>query len=54
VAMYMREADGEDPWAPVAIGSRVALGLAAGLVLALGVYPAPVLTWARAAARSLL
>jgi NADH-quinone oxidoreductase subunit N len=54
VAMYMRETHGEDPWAPVAIGSRVALGLAAGLVLALGVYPAPVLTWARAAARSLL
>ena len=54
VAMYMREAPGDDPWAPVATGARLALGLSAGLVLALGVYPAPVLSWAKAAARSLL
>lgn len=54
VAMYMREAPAEDPWLGVGMGARVALGIAAASVLALGVYPSLVLTWARAAARSLL
>jgi hypothetical protein len=32
----------------------MALGLSAAVVLVLGVYPGPVLAWARVAARSLL
>ena len=54
VAMYMREPDGDDAWAPVGAGSALALGLVAAVVLVLGVYPGPVLAWAREAARSLL
>ncbi len=54
VAMYMREPLGEDAWAPVPPSAGLALGLAAAVVLALGVHPEPVLTWARLAARSLL
>jgi NADH-quinone oxidoreductase subunit N len=54
VAMYMREPDGDDAWAPVGAGSALALGLATAVVLVLGVYPGPVLGWAREAARSLV
>jgi NADH-quinone oxidoreductase subunit N len=54
VAMYMREPEGEDTWAPVSPAASVALGVSAGLTLVLGVYPAPVLALARLAARSLL
>jgi NADH-quinone oxidoreductase subunit N len=54
VAMYMREPAGEDVWAPVSVPSGVALAVSALVVLGLGVYPGPVLAWARLAARSLL
>ena len=54
VAMYMREPVGEDTWAPVAPAARLALGISVALTLALGIYPAPLLALARAAARSLL
>jgi NADH-quinone oxidoreductase subunit N len=54
VAMYMRDPVGEDVWAPVAPAARLALGISVALTLVLGIYPAPLLTLARAAARSLL
>ena len=54
VAMYMREPVGEDVWAPVSVPSGVALAVSVLVVLGLGVYPGPVLAWARLAARSLL
>jgi NADH-quinone oxidoreductase subunit N len=54
VAMYMRDPVGEDTWAPVAPAARLALGISVALTLVLGIYPAPLLTLARAAARSLL
>jgi NADH-quinone oxidoreductase subunit N len=54
VAMYMREPAGEDVWAPVGMASGLALAVAAAVTLGLGVYPAPLLQWARAAATSLL
>jgi NADH-quinone oxidoreductase subunit N len=54
VAMYMRDPVGEDPWGPVAPTARLALGISVVVTLALGVYPAPLLDLARAAARSLL
>ena len=54
VAMYMREPVGEDVWGPVGVPSAVALALSVLVVIGLGVYPGPVLTWARLAARSLL
>jgi NADH-quinone oxidoreductase subunit N len=54
VSMYMREPVGEDAWSPVAAPAGVALGVSVLVVLGLGVYPAPVLAWARLAARSLL
>jgi NADH-quinone oxidoreductase subunit N len=54
VTMYMREPEGEDTWAPVGPGAAVALGLSTAVVLFLGVYPGPVLAWARQAAQSLL
>jgi len=53
VAMYMREPVGEDDWSPVSPASAVALSVSAALTLLLGVWPAPVLTLARVAARSL-
>jgi len=54
VAMYMREPVGEDPWGRVGVPAGVALTLSVLVVLGLGVYPGPVLAWARIAARSLL
>jgi NADH-quinone oxidoreductase subunit N len=54
VAMYMREPLSEDNWARVAPASALALAFSVAVVLALGVYPAPVLELARRAARSLL
>jgi len=54
VAMYMRDPVGEDTWAPVSLASRLALGISVALTLFLGIYPAPLLDLARAAARSLL
>ena len=53
VAMYMREPVGDDVWAPIGIGAGVALVFTVIVVLVLGVYPGPVLAWARAAAASL-
>jgi NADH-quinone oxidoreductase subunit N len=54
VAMYMRDPVGEDAWAPVAPASAVALAFSVAVILGLGVYPGPVLDWARQAAQSLL
>jgi NADH-quinone oxidoreductase subunit N len=54
VAMYMREPLGEDTWARVSPSASVALAVSAAVTLAFGIYPAPVLTLARLAARSLL
>jgi NADH-quinone oxidoreductase subunit N len=54
VAMYMRPPVGEDGWSPVGAAAGVALAVSAAVVLILGVYPGPVLAWARIAARSLL
>jgi NADH-quinone oxidoreductase subunit N len=54
VAMYMREPVGEDDWSPVSPAAALALAVSAGLTLLLGVWPAPVLTLARLAARSLM
>jgi NADH-quinone oxidoreductase subunit N len=53
VAMYMREPVAADAWAPVAGASTLGLAVAAAVVLGLGVYPGPVLGWARLAAQSL-
>jgi NADH-quinone oxidoreductase subunit N len=54
VMMYMHEPVGEDRWARVSPGAAFALALAAAVTLAFGVWPAPVLTLARQAARSLI
>jgi len=54
VAMYMREPVGADEWSPVSPTSALALGVSVGLTLLLGVWPGPVLTLARLAARSLV
>ena len=54
VAMYMSEPAAEDRWADLAPASTFALAVAAALTLLLGVWPAPVLSLARLAARSLL
>jgi NADH-quinone oxidoreductase subunit N len=53
VAMYFREPEGADTWSPVGVGAAFALALSTAVVLALGVYPAPLMAWARMAARSL-
>jgi NADH-quinone oxidoreductase subunit N len=54
VTMYMREPVGEDVWGPVSVPAGLALAVSVVVVLGLGVYPGPVLAWARLAARSLL
>ncbi len=54
VAMYMHEPGTEDTWASVSASAAVALAVSAAVTLALGIYPAPVLSLARLAARSLL
>jgi NADH-quinone oxidoreductase subunit N len=53
VAMYMREPEGEDDWSPVSPAAGFALAGSVAVTLLLGVWPAPVLTLARLAARSL-
>jgi NADH-quinone oxidoreductase subunit N len=54
VTMYMREPPAAgDVWPAVAPASTMALAISAALVLGLGVYPGPVLAWARVAAQSL-
>jgi NADH-quinone oxidoreductase subunit N len=54
VAMYMREPVGEDDWSPVSAASAFALAFSVAVTLLLGVWPAPLLSLARLAARSLL
>jgi NADH-quinone oxidoreductase subunit N len=54
VAMYMRDPVGEDEWSPVSPAAGVALAVSVAVTLLLGVFPAPVLTLARLAARSLV
>jgi NADH-quinone oxidoreductase subunit N len=53
VVMYMREPLAEDRWAPVTGAAGLGLALSVAVVLGLGVYPGPVLGWARLAAQSL-
>ena len=53
VTMYMREPAVEQAWPAVAPASSLALAVSAVLVLGLGIYPGPVLAWARVAAQSL-
>ncbi len=45
---------GEDRWAAVSPAAAVALSFSAGVTLLFGLWPAPVLTLARLAGRSLL
>jgi NADH-quinone oxidoreductase subunit N len=54
VAMYMEEPAGEDCWAVVPKAAVLALSLSAGVTLLFGLWPAPLLTLARLAGRSLL
>jgi NADH-quinone oxidoreductase subunit N len=53
VAMYMRDPAGDDEWAPVGVGAGLALTISVAVVLVLGVYPGPLLAWARLAVTSL-
>jgi NADH-quinone oxidoreductase subunit N len=53
VAMYFREPEGADIWSPVGTGAALALALSTAVVLGLGIYPGPLMAWARMAARSL-
>ncbi len=53
VAMYMRDPVGEDDWAKVSPAAAAALAFSVALTLLLGVWPAPLLSLARLAARSL-
>jgi NADH-quinone oxidoreductase subunit N len=53
VAMYMEEPVGEDRWAKVSPSAVLALALSAGVTLLFGIWPAPMLTLARLASRSL-
>jgi NADH-quinone oxidoreductase subunit N len=53
VAMYMEAPLGEDRFAAVTPSAVLALSLTAGVTLVFGVWPAPVLTLARLASRSL-
>jgi NADH-quinone oxidoreductase subunit N len=53
VTMYMTEPAGDDIWAEVPWGARLALAVAVLVTLGLGVYPLPVLELARLAAGSL-
>jgi NADH-quinone oxidoreductase subunit N len=53
VAMYMDGPVGEDPWSPIGAGPALALAISTTVVLVLGVYPGPLMAWARAAAASL-
>jgi hypothetical protein len=51
--MYMRDPGGDARGGASGAGAAAALTFAVVVVLALGVYPGPVLAWARLAARSL-
>jgi NADH:ubiquinone oxidoreductase subunit 2 (subunit N) len=50
--MYMRDPVGDDNWARVPLPSRLALAFSVLVVLGLGVYPGPVLSFARLAAQA--
>jgi NADH-quinone oxidoreductase subunit N len=52
VAMYMREPEGEDKWARLSAWPGLAIAASAFVVLALGIYPGPVLAFARLAAQA--
>jgi NADH-quinone oxidoreductase subunit N len=54
VSMYMHDPRSEDPWARVAPAATAALGAAVLVVLGFGVFPGPLVSWARRAAQSLL
>jgi NADH-quinone oxidoreductase subunit N len=54
VAMYMREPVQQDDWAAVSPASAFALSVSVGVTLALGVWPGPLLHYARSAAEALL
>jgi NADH-quinone oxidoreductase subunit N len=54
VAMYMREPVGDDAWGAVGALPAAGLAMSVAVVIVLGVYPAPVLDWARVALQSLL
>ena len=54
VAMYMHEPRADDPWARVAPTATVALSAVVLVVLGFGVFPGPLVSWARRAAQSLL
>jgi len=53
VAMYMKEPPLQDDWPPLPYGAAVALLAAVAVTLGLGVYPGPLLDFARLAAASL-
>lgn len=54
VAMYMKDPLSDDPWAKVAPAATAALAAAVLVVLGFGVFPGPLVDWARHAAQSLL
>jgi NADH-quinone oxidoreductase subunit N len=54
VAMYMTEPVSEDRWARVSPAAAFALAVTVAVTLVLGVWPAPLLHYARVAAQSLL
>jgi NADH-quinone oxidoreductase subunit N len=54
VAMYMESPVGDDVWATLGLGERLALAAQAAIVLGLGLFPDPLVRAARAAALSLL
>jgi NADH-quinone oxidoreductase subunit N len=54
VAMYMQEPRTDDPWARVAPTATAALSAVVLVVLGFGIFPGPLVSWARRAAQSLL
>jgi NADH-quinone oxidoreductase subunit N len=53
VAMYMREPDGDDTWGPIGFGPALALAACTAITLGLGIFPGPLLAFARHAAAAL-
>jgi NADH-quinone oxidoreductase subunit N len=53
VAMYMQEPTAHEEWPPLPNGAALALLAAVAVTLGLGVYPGPLLDFARLAAASL-
>ena len=54
VSMYMKDPLTDDPWARIAPTATAALAAAVLVVLGFGVFPGPLVDWARRAAQSLL